>query len=74
MDYSSGNVNLVDQIIKDVQNERAMSQDKVRYPGERVLEIRKQNLAEGIPVEPQVWDEIQELKRCKVDKLDLADC
>ncbi len=31
---------------------------RVRYPGERTLEIRKQNLKDGIPVEPSVWDQI----------------
>jgi 3-dehydro-L-gulonate 2-dehydrogenase len=34
----------------------------VRYPGERVLEIRMQNLAEGIPVDPQIWREVQALQ------------
>jgi 3-dehydro-L-gulonate 2-dehydrogenase len=61
IDRGSANANVVDQIIKFVQKAPASSQEKVRYPGQRTLEIRKQNLAEGIPVEPQVWQQIQEL-------------
>jgi 3-dehydro-L-gulonate 2-dehydrogenase len=32
-----------------------------RYPGQRTLETRQKNLAEGVPVEPAIWREIQEL-------------
>ncbi len=34
---------------------------KVLYPGERVLAQRKKNLAEGIPVNKKIWDEILSL-------------
>jgi LDH2 family malate/lactate/ureidoglycolate dehydrogenase len=30
-----------------------------RYPGERTLETRRRNLADGIPVEPSDWDWLQ---------------
>jgi 3-dehydro-L-gulonate 2-dehydrogenase len=30
----------------------------LRYPGERTLQIRRDNLAQGIPVEPDVWQRI----------------
>jgi 3-dehydro-L-gulonate 2-dehydrogenase len=33
----------------------------VRYPGERILATRAQNLAEGIPVEPRIWQLVQEM-------------
>jgi 3-dehydro-L-gulonate 2-dehydrogenase len=33
----------------------------VRYPGGRTLETRTRNLAEGVPVEPSIWREVQEL-------------
>ncbi|MEJ7589514.1 MAG: Ldh family oxidoreductase [Ferruginibacter sp.] len=33
----------------------------ITYPGERVLQTRLQNLANGIPVLKKVWNEIQEL-------------
>ena len=32
---------------------------RVRYPGERVLETRRRNLAEGVPVDPSVWEEVR---------------
>jgi LDH2 family malate/lactate/ureidoglycolate dehydrogenase len=38
-----------------------MGGERVRYPGERVLQTRSENLAKGIPVEPAIWREIQQL-------------
>lgn len=38
------------------------SQDeRIRYPGERTLTIRAENLSLGVPVEPEVWREVQEM-------------
>ena len=61
VDQVSENAKVVDQIIQYVQGAEASSKEKVRYPGQRTLDIRKQNLAEGIPVDTQVWQRIQEL-------------
>lgn len=61
IDQGSGNAKVVDQIIQYVQGAQTSGTERVRYPGQRTLEIRKQNLAEGIPVEPQVWQQIQAL-------------
>lgn len=36
---------------------------QIRWPGSRVMEIRKQNLANGIPVEDYVWEKIMAFKR-----------
>jgi 3-dehydro-L-gulonate 2-dehydrogenase len=52
---------IVNQIIDFVHGAAAFGDEKVRYPGERRLEVRKQNLAEGIPVEPEIWERIQQL-------------
>ena len=52
---------VTNQIIQHVQGLKSLGDGKVRYPGERTLEIRKQNLAEGIPIEPGVWQNVQEL-------------
>jgi 3-dehydro-L-gulonate 2-dehydrogenase len=52
---------VIDQIIEYVQSANPSSGERVRYPGERTLEIRKQNLEEGIPVEPLIWQQVQEL-------------
>lgn len=33
----------------------------VRYPGEKVLQTRRDNLTNGVPVEPSVWRQVQDL-------------
>ena len=37
------------------------SLDGARYPGKQVLRIRAENLAQGVPVDPAVWREVQAL-------------
>ncbi len=49
---------LADLVIQHFQFS-PQSGDRVRYPGERVLETRRENMAKGIPVEPSVWKEIE---------------
>jgi 3-dehydro-L-gulonate 2-dehydrogenase len=49
IDHANENTKLVDQVINYVQGSEAAGEDKVRYPGQRTLKSRKQNLAEGIP-------------------------
>ena len=34
---------------------------RITYPGQRTLETRRQNLAEGIPVEESIWEQVQQL-------------
>ena len=41
---------VVDAILADL---------RVRYPGERTLDARRRNLAEGIPVDPSIWQTVQ---------------
>jgi 3-dehydro-L-gulonate 2-dehydrogenase len=31
----------------------------VRYPGERVLAVRRENTRRGIPVDPEVWEQVR---------------
>ena len=50
---------LVDDIIERFQS--SPGHERVRYPGERVLQTRKESLAQGILVESSIWREIQEL-------------
>ena len=52
---------LVDEIIEHLQSPLPPAGESVRYPGEQVLQTRKENLAKGIPVEPSIWREVQEL-------------
>ena len=52
----------VEGIIDDYhQSEKADASKKITYPGERVLQSRKRNLVNGIPVLKKVWDRIMEL-------------
>ena len=51
---------LANQIIEHFQSS-VTGGERVRYPGERVLQTRTENLAKGIPVEPAIWREIQQL-------------
>jgi len=58
-DKDAANAELINQIIEFVQGCEGSNPEKVRYPGERTLEIRRENLANGIPVEPKIWEQIQ---------------
>jgi 3-dehydro-L-gulonate 2-dehydrogenase len=59
MDQPGASATIADQIIEHLQANQ--SGGSVRYPGQRVLEVRKENLANGIPVEPSIWHEVQKL-------------
>lgn len=50
---------IADEIISSFQLPKAGDGARVRYPGQRVLQTRKENLARGIPVEPQIWREVR---------------
>jgi len=53
---------LVDRIIANIQETRPDGEHKkVRYPGERTLSLRKENLKKGIPVDPDIWKHVQAL-------------
>lgn len=56
-----GGENLNDQIVEYLQSSCSATGEPVRYPGERVLQIRRENLGLGIPVEPTIWREVQAL-------------
>jgi 3-dehydro-L-gulonate 2-dehydrogenase len=50
---------MIDNIINDYsQSVISDEKSKIVYPGERVLETRKENLAKGIPVLKKIWREI----------------
>lgn len=59
IDRDGASEEVVNQIIEYVHGARPVGNEPVRYPGERTLELRRQNLAEGIPVEPEIWERIQ---------------
>ena len=62
IDKNKASAELTNQIIEFVQHPDGSSGEKVRYPGQRTLEIRQQNLTEGIPVEPEVWEQVQRMR------------
>jgi 3-dehydro-L-gulonate 2-dehydrogenase len=50
---------IADDIVASVHNARpAKEGGKIRYPGEQILRTRAQNIKLGLPVEPQVWEQI----------------
>ena len=46
-----------DQIIESMQTQ-STNDGHIRYPGEKTLQTRKENMATGIPVDPKVWQEV----------------
>jgi 3-dehydro-L-gulonate 2-dehydrogenase len=52
---------IVKQIVEHLHETPSVGEQRVRYPGERALESRKRNLAEGIPVEEEIWQYVKGL-------------
>lgn len=50
---------IVDRIVDSLRGSDGA--DDVRYPGERTLETRQRSLADGVPVDSQVWSEVRAL-------------
>ena len=52
----------IDQILNDYnQSVPEKEGQSIRYPGENILKIRAENLAQGIPVYKSTWEEIRRL-------------
>lgn len=52
----------IDAVIQDYrQSTPDPASAEVRYPGERIIKTRRENLARGIPVNEKVWQEILSL-------------
>jgi 3-dehydro-L-gulonate 2-dehydrogenase len=56
---------VIDQIVTDTLDSLktavlAEDSEALRYPGERILITRQENLANGIPVDREIWEAIQE--------------
>jgi len=63
---SLGNQHIIPKTINDIiqdylSSKPASEATEVRYPGERILRIRKENSESGIPVNQLVWEEIRGL-------------
>jgi len=56
--------NSIEKIIGDLhESNRDCSSSQIRYPGENVVELRKENLKNGIPVNSKIWNNILNFKR-----------
>lgn len=54
--------NSVNQIIDDLHRSNPVNpSDKIRYPGESVLQVRKDNLQNGISVNRRMWENLLKL-------------
>jgi 3-dehydro-L-gulonate 2-dehydrogenase len=52
---------IAEDVIRHFQVSSREGGGRLRYPGERVLEARRENMEKGVPVEPSVWRQVQEL-------------
>ena len=53
---------VINEVLEDIKNsEKADGTTEIRYPGERVISTRKDNMENGIPVKKNVWEEIKAL-------------
>lgn len=60
--YNSSAINsVINDIIDDFHNAEKDNLNEILYPGERVLQTRKENSQNGIPVNVNVWREIVDL-------------
>ncbi len=60
-DSTAATLRVADQIIEHFELPPNSASERVRYPGYRVLQTRKENLANGIPVEDSVWQQLRSL-------------
>lgn len=49
---------LINRVLDSVKTAAAAGETPVRYPGERTLETRRENMEKGIPVDETVWAEV----------------
>ncbi len=61
LDQSNSASRIADQVIEHFQFPPNSHQEHIRYPGYKVLTTRRDNLANGIPVEPSVWQQLDTL-------------
>lgn len=54
-----GAKDIADNIIDDLHKSTASGDATVRYPGEQVLKIRRENMERGIPVNAAIWEEVR---------------
>src|SRR5215210_7578655 len=57
---SFGGSSVADEVIENLK-QASPEVGEVRYPGERTLRVRRENMEKGIPVVPSVWEQVQKL-------------
>jgi 3-dehydro-L-gulonate 2-dehydrogenase len=50
---------MAEEVVQSVSTKARATGEPVRYPGERVLQVRNENMARGIPVEPAIWESVR---------------
>jgi 3-dehydro-L-gulonate 2-dehydrogenase len=55
MEAGSGAAEAVEKTVQDLHAAPALPGQRIRYPGERTLEVRRRNIDEGVPVDEEVW-------------------
>lgn len=61
LDPSELATRVADEIIAHLQSAPPPAGERVRYPGEQTLKTRRENMENGIPVEPSIWQVVQAL-------------
>ena len=52
-----------EEVIRHFQVSSRSRDGRPRYPGQRVLETRREHMEKAVPVEPSIWSHVQELAR-----------
>ena len=60
--HGSGSIGspIANQVIENLHAGAKAAGESVRYPGEQVLRVRKENLEKGVPVDAAVWQQVQD--------------
>lgn len=53
--------NLIEQIVNFTKSSAAIDDGEIYYPGEKTLITRTKNLTEGIPVNEEIWEKVNQL-------------
>lgn len=48
----------INAIIRHFKSSATFGEEEVRYPGEKTLEVRWQNLSDGVPVDREIWEKV----------------
>jgi 3-dehydro-L-gulonate 2-dehydrogenase len=52
-----------EEVIRHFQVSSRSRDGRPRHPGQRVLETHRENMEKGVPVQPSIWSQVQELAR-----------